>query len=172
MIGFYMGVRRPLSKHLSSEVGSNGKGTSRMARPKGRPFKHFDGGQRRRLQVDPADVENAKRAFATKRPLKQLVRLSTHCLDRYRDRFSPEGSHGEVKQELYSRLSDGGFSLSPPSWLVSSNKTAIGFIIIDDDIALPLRIDRPRIKQPFVAVTTLYRIFDPAEGRSRDLASK
>jgi hypothetical protein len=78
---------------------------------------------------------------------------------------------GVAKGELYAAMRERGqYTPIPPEWLVYVDRTKrarkanSGFIIIDDEIAMPLRVNsmRPtsggRRPQPYVAVTCLYRL--------------
>lgn len=117
---------------------------------KGRP-------QAERREYTAEETEAAERAFASGRPYNRLVWLTNHCTDEYRERFRPELAPGEAKGELYRRLRDEGvFAIQPPAWHVSSNKSNIGYVVIGDDIILPIRPDQKN-RAPYVAITCLWR---------------
>ncbi len=110
------------------------------------------------------------RAFFAGKPLNSLVRISGHAIERYQARFRPDLEIGAAKGVLYAAMRERGqYTPLPPEWLVYVDKTKrvnniqSGYIIIDDEIALPLRANTMRVTgegrrpQPYVAVTCLYR---------------
>jgi len=116
--------------------------------------------QAERAKFTPEQCADAEAAFASGRPYNDLIFLSTHCVDQYRDRFRPDMLPGEAKGELYRRLREVGFfALSPPVWHISSNKASIGYVTIDDEMVLPVVPNTARkIRAPYVATTCLYRV--------------
>jgi hypothetical protein len=105
----------------------------------------------------PYSPEELRRLFAS-RPLNILVWLTTHSVDRYRERFRPHLEGGKAKGELYARMrKEGSFDTTAPRWLAPTNsKTAQGYVTIADEIVLPI-IDKRTQAQRFIAVTCLYR---------------
>jgi hypothetical protein len=98
------------------------------------------------------------------------VVLSGHAVSRYRRRLRPGLNHAQARRELYGRLrSEGEFAPTRPRRLIAVPSVGgpttgnLGYVIIDEDVALPIRIDRaPAIgghppPQPFVAETCLVR---------------
>lgn len=111
------------------------------------------------------------RAIFARKPLNNLVRISGHAVDRYRARFRSDLPSGTAKGRLYAAMRERGqYTPILPEWLVYVDKTKrvrksnCGYIIIDDEIALPLRANtmlratgEGRRPQPYVAITCLYR---------------
>lgn len=96
--------------------------------------------------------------FAQVHDIAGLIRLSRHCVDRYRERFKPELSTSSARSDLYRRMRAGGiFTVEKPRWILMSGSAALGWIVIDDDIALPIREDIAN-EHSLVAVTALYRL--------------
>jgi len=92
--------------------------------------------------------------------LRELVSLSNHCVYNYRTRFKPDLRRGEAQKELYRRMYEHGvFTTDTPDWLVTSTTTNVGYVTIEDEIALPIaESDRDSRLHPYVAVTCLYRV--------------
>lgn len=100
----------------------------------------------------------AREQFNSGRSFEQLVWLTAHCTEEYRQRFRPDAPIGVAKGELYRLLRERGvYMIGPPEWHVSSNKSALGYVVIDDEILLPIKINRNE-RRPYVAVTCLYRV--------------
>lgn len=96
--------------------------------------------------------------FAGATDIAGLIRLSRHCVERYRERFRPELSLGTARRDLYQRMRKGGvFTVERPRWILTANGPALGWVVIDDDIALPIREDVAN-EHSLVAVTALYRL--------------
>lgn len=96
--------------------------------------------------------------FARVEDLSGLIRLSSHCVEQYRARFNPSYNSTQAHRELYERIINSGiFVTEKPRWILSTNTSAVGWIVIDDDVALPVREDKTRARD-LVAVTTLYRL--------------
>lgn len=124
--------------------------------------------------VAPVALELSRgelRQLFSSHPLNNLVVISKHAIDRYRKRFRDELEIEDARYEVYAAMrTRGQFTPIPPEWLFqvarskSVAKMSIGFIVIDDEIALPLRVNTPHRKstdqqeQPYVAVTCLYRL--------------
>jgi hypothetical protein len=111
------------------------------------------------------------RLLFSKHPLNNLVVISNHAIDRYRERFRDELETEDARRELYAALQGRGqFTPIPPEWLfqVASSKwiakMKVGFIVIDDEVAMPLRVNTPhqqptdQRERPYVAVTCLSRL--------------
>jgi hypothetical protein len=97
--------------------------------------------------------------FSSGRPLDELIWLTTHCTDGYRNRFRPDAPPSVAKGELYRLLHERGvYMVGPPGWHITSNKSSVGYVVIDDEILLPIRVNRQQ-RRPYVAVTCLYRVF-------------
>lgn len=119
--------------------------------------------------TDPTRAE-LRRFFLT-HPLNNVIVISNHAVARYRKRFRPQLDTGEARAEIYASMRERGqFTPVPPQWLFFTtsvkrvSKANIGYIVIDDDLAMPLRPNTPHQKhigrrpQPYVAVTCLYRL--------------
>ena len=119
----------------------------------------------------PAEPTRAElRRFFASHPLNNVIVISNHAVDRYRKRFRPKLDNDEARVEVYASMRERGqFTPIPPQWLFftqsikGTGKANIGYIVIDDDLAMPLRPNTPRKEstrrpQPYVAVTCLYRV--------------
>lgn len=110
------------------------------------------------------------RRFFASHPLNNLVVISNHAVDRYRKRFRVVLEIEAARRELYAAMrARGQFTPIPPQWLfqVASGKQLrkanVGYMVIDDELAMPLRPNTPRQaspdkEQPYIAVTCLYRL--------------
>lgn len=120
------------------------------------------------------------RMMFSSHPPNDLVVISNHAVTQYRKRFRVSLEIEDARRELYAAMRAGGqFTPNPPEWLfqtMSGTRTRrrnIGFMVVDDEIALPLRINTPHKKsgdqdeQPFVAVTCLYRLSPNDRRRER-----
>ncbi len=95
--------------------------------------------------------------FAGVQDLINLIRFSGACVTSYRDRCRPSLGYGEARNELYARImSEGVFTTTTPAWLDADHKHAVGYIVIGDAIALPLREDATQTRS-LVAVTAVHR---------------
>lgn len=92
------------------------------------------------------------------RPLSEVVSITEHAVDRYRQRFRPGFQLGQARNDLLERMGrDGEFVLKPPRWVGSQRAhDTIGYVTIDDDVVLPV-VDKQRHVERFVAPTCLYR---------------
>jgi hypothetical protein len=120
----------------------------------------------------PAEPTRAElRRFFASHPLNNVIVISNHAVDRYRKRFRPQLDNEEARVEVYASMRKRGlFTPIPPQWLFFTpsvkqvSRANIGYVVIDDDLAMPLRLNTPRKKltdrrpQPYVAVTCLYRV--------------
>ena len=109
------------------------------------------------------------------------ITLSNHAVERFKERFGSRFDRFEVASaQLRARLDDGAvwFSAEQPSWIAMVPKTKmrkpiadnhVGYLVIDDEIALPLR-EGERRSNPYYAVTCLTRA-DVHGGGSRDRMS-
>jgi hypothetical protein len=111
--------------------------------------------------------------FLSKRLLtSRVIGITGHAVERYRERCQPDLDIQEAKRALYEKLRERDaavFSPARPPWLVPLNRHTtrvmnIGYIVIDDEIALPLRENKAPQKagrrdspQPFAVITCLYR---------------
>lgn len=126
------------------------------------------------------------RQFFAQQPLNNVVLISNHAIVRYRERFGSGMEMGEAKGRLYTAMRERGqYSPFPPEWLYSATKKVknltrgnIGYIVVDDELAMPLRINtmrsvlsaQGRTPQPYVAVTCLYRAEDRSARESYEAA--
>lgn len=107
---------------------------------------------------EPLTRSALRDVFAGAGDVSALIRLSRHCVERYRERFRPELSIGGARSDLYRRMKTSGvFTVEKPRWILLASSPALGWIVIDDDIALPIREDRGG-HHSLVAVTALYRL--------------
>lgn len=109
------------------------------------------------------------------------IGLSNHAVQRFKERFGSRFDRYEVaRAQLRARLDDGlvWFSKEQPTWIVMVERTKmrkpiadnhVGYLVIDDEIALPLRKGQQR-SSPYYAVTCLTRA-DVYGGGSRDRMS-
>lgn len=79
------------------------------------------------------------------------IGLSNHAVDRFKERFGSKFDRYEVaRAQLRTRLDHGTvwFSTEQPSWIAMVERTKmrkpigdnhVGYLVIDDEIALPLR---------------------------------
>jgi hypothetical protein len=134
--------------------------------------------------VAPAAVEPSRaelRTIFSSHPLNDLVVISNLAVTQYRQRFRVSLKIEGARRELYAAMrARGRFIPNPPEWLfqtMSGTPTRmpnIGFMVIDDEIALPLRVNTPHKKskdheeeRPFIAVTCLYRLSPQDRRRER-----
>jgi len=126
------------------------------------------------------------RRFFAEQPLNNVILISNHAIERYRYRFGPKLEMGEAKARLYAAMRERGqFSPFPPEWLYSASKKVknltsgnVGYIVVDDELAMPLRLNtmrsastaQGRTPQPYVAVTCLYRAEDRSARESYEAA--
>ena len=119
------------------------------------------------------------RVFFKRAQLNDVVVISNHAIDRYRERFRPELSNLDCRRVLYAAMRDRGqFTPIPPEWLFHAEKVEvsrenIGYIVIDDTIALPLRAniekrqkEGERRARPYIAVSCLSADLATAAQRS------
>jgi hypothetical protein len=95
------------------------------------------------------------------------VGISRHAAERYRERFGNDrDSIDRARDQLRARLENGvvTYCRERPSWLVIVPKVGgqnpenpAGFLIVEDEIALPLREGTSR-SHPYYAVTCIARI--------------
>ncbi len=88
-----------------------------------------------------------------------MLWLSAHSVERYQRRFQPLMELHRAKADLERRLRcDAVFVIEWPKWLgQTSNKTAIGYVTIDGELALPI-VDNHTPTRRFVATTCLFRV--------------
>lgn len=81
------------------------------------------------------------------------VELSGHAVNAYQERFQPSLRHRDALAHLEGLIgSSGKLQSSRPRWLAGHGGEADGYIVIDDDITLPLR--RHRSKPGVMVVPT------------------
>jgi hypothetical protein len=95
------------------------------------------------------------------------VGISRHAAERYRDRFGNDRDKlDRARDQLRARLDSGvvTYCRERPSWLVivppvggRNPENSAGFLIVDDEMALPLREGTSR-SHPYYAVTCIARI--------------
>ncbi len=87
------------------------------------------------------------------------VELSTHCVERYRDRIVRSGTVTAAREELAAIVQSGRLLPEVPTWCEEHGRGGVPayWLIVDDWLVLPLqRTDRPT-GDVFRAVTCLYR---------------
>jgi hypothetical protein len=108
-----------------------------------------------RAQFSDREITDLKKL--PPRELRDKVRLSLHCLERFSERVHQE--IGQIDEEtLYQMIDDGKVISPPPGW---ANAAGYGKAVIlldykDDCLALPLTPDSTADK-PYVATTCLPR---------------
>jgi hypothetical protein len=95
------------------------------------------------------------------------IGVSRHAAERYRERFGSDRDDLEVaRDQLRARLDNGcvTYCRERPRWLVIVSKVggqnaenSAGFLIVDDEIALPIRRGTSRT-HPYYIVTCIARI--------------
>lgn len=122
----------------------------------------------------PVVEENGRPSPELERLLREglvtgsVVGISKHAVERFRQRFEPDCDFGEAKRRLYMRLHRAVYFPERPSWLVHVGRTKadvrnVGYLVVDEEIALPLRDSVARRlegrfpPQPLTVVTCLYR---------------
>lgn len=108
----------------------------------------------------------------------RCVGASAHAVERYRERVRPDLDAEQAKRVLYELFEIATFSRKRPDWLIQVPATsqvddALGYVVIDEEIALPLRETkgRPTRKghvpfQPFYVVSCLTRLGFEGEVRN------
>jgi hypothetical protein len=95
------------------------------------------------------------------------VGISRHAAERYRERFgNARDNLDRARDQLRAHLENGAvtYCRERPSWLVivpkvggQNPENSAGFLIVDEEIALPLRKGTSR-SHPYYAVTCIARI--------------
>jgi hypothetical protein len=94
------------------------------------------------------------------------VRLSAHCIERFRARFRPALDADEAGAELEAMLPCGKIAVEPPTWLADRRREPDAYLLLGDDMAMPLV--RSGTTAQFHAVTCLSRgSISPAERARR-----
>jgi hypothetical protein len=90
----------------------------------------------------PDDVARARRELALTSTLRHAVWLSRRCTEEYRRSVDPRMHKTSASHELVRRLRDQGrFSVHPPSWLAAQRPDDLGYVMVGEEIALPIRFD-------------------------------
>lgn len=122
----------------------------------------------------PPDSDGRHPSWLTSR----LVGACAHAVERFRERVRPDLDPEEAKVTLYRLFEVAAFSRRRPRWLVhvpatSEEAETLGYVVVDDEIALPLRETRGRPTreghvpfQPFYVVTCLTRLGFEGEWRN------
>jgi hypothetical protein len=95
------------------------------------------------------------------------VTLSSHCVERFHERFRPALDQIRARRELEMLLALGEINDEPPEWLAQKMlQEADAYLIVGNDLVLPLA----EIGQRFVAKTCLDRggISEPARKRRNE----
>ena len=95
------------------------------------------------------------------------VTLSSHCVERFHERFRPALDQIRARRELEMLLALGEINAEPPEWLAQKMlQEADAYLIVGNDLVLPLA----DIGQRFVAKTCLSRggISEPARKRRNE----
>lgn len=105
--------------------------------------------------ADPANDEDI-------RELAEHLAFTPHAISRYRRQVAPDLRLGPARRQLKERvLANAVVSAAPPPWLVKTPLTSSGvtdaYIIIDDEVALPVRLDDPRGCGHPLVLTALHR---------------
>jgi len=83
------------------------------------------------------------------------VRLSRHCVDRFHARFRPAADAARAEAELRAMLPCADLVHEVPEWLEERRRSADAYLVIGDDLAMPLvPVSGGRA---YVAVTCLSR---------------
>jgi hypothetical protein len=102
---------------------------------------------------------------------RATVGVARHAALRFHERFEPSGSLLAARKVLFGRFPEGVYHPSRPGWLPHMGDNGylgrrlenVGFLVIDDEMALPLRESkslestRDPHPPPLTAVTCLYR---------------
>jgi hypothetical protein len=115
----------------------------------------------RRLFRDRAEAERLAAPGVSSAPLVPAdvdlsrIHISGEAESRYRERFRPDLSYRDAHDDLRRRMVEHGVvQVSPPRWVMSFSE-AVGYVVVDEDVALPLRWHRSR-PGTLVAVTCLF----------------
>ncbi len=96
------------------------------------------------------------------------VTLSSHCVERFHERFRPALDQIRARRELEMLLALGEINDEPPEWLAQKMlQEAVAYLIVGNDLVLPLA-EGPA--ERFVAKTCLDRsgISEPARKRRNE----
>lgn len=114
---------------------------------------------------DGADSQDSSEGWGWRFGIPE-VQISRHAAQRYRERFGNRGdSLDRARDQLRARLDYGvvTYSSERPSWLVivpgldgQSHDNSAGFLIVDDEMLLPIRKGTSR-SHPYYAVTCIAR---------------
>lgn len=97
------------------------------------------------------------------------IRISTHAIDRYRERVRPGLDRKATKHEIEHLIQVGEVTKMPPEWCGGDRDTSDGaFLLIGNDLVLPLRGEGEEL----TAVTCLVRGTISARERRRRRARK
>lgn len=66
------------------------------------------------------------------------VRLSRHCVDRFHARFRPGADEARAEAELRAMLPCAQLVHEAPAWLAERRREADAYLVIGDDLAMPL----------------------------------
>jgi hypothetical protein len=95
------------------------------------------------------------------------VSLSRHCIERFRARFRPALDAATAGAELEAILPCGRIAVEPPPWLADRRREPDAYLLLGDDVAMPLM--RSGTTGQFHAVTCLSRgSISPAERERRN----
>src|SRR3954451_14636158 len=95
------------------------------------------------------------------------VTLSSHCVERFHERFRPALDQIRARRELEMLLALGEIDDEPPDWLARTILQEVdAYLIVGNDLVLPLA----DVGQRFVAKTCIPRggISEPARKRRNE----
>jgi hypothetical protein len=87
------------------------------------------------------------------------VELSTHCVERYRERILRGGSVAAAREELAAIVQSGRLLPELPTWCEEQGQGGVPayWLIVDDWLMLPLQPTNRPASDVFLAVTCMYR---------------
>jgi hypothetical protein len=98
------------------------------------------------------------------------VVLSSHCVDRFHERFRPALDQVRARQELEHLIEHGELADAPPEWMARTmQQEADAYLIVGNDLVLPLAAAGP-LGEPLIAKTCIPRggISEPARRRRNE----
>ena len=94
------------------------------------------------------------------------VELTRHCVERYRERFCPALDLVAAESRLEQVLDFARLEPHAPAWVVPNAKPTAAYLIVGDDLAVPL-VETGSRSSVMVAVSCLARGGIPQSARER-----
>jgi hypothetical protein len=104
----------------------------------------------------PERIQEARSQLANAETLQRSVWLTRRCVADYREQADPSLRKVTAINEIRRRMqAQGRFSVHPPSWHQATNPLDLGYVIIGNELLLPIRFDSRR-RAPFAAISCVH----------------